>query len=66
MNMTKPKLSTAGDDAQKREATTPFGPATPCVRSADLFGIDREIMIEHLGAYYRLRLTRANKLILTK
>jgi hemin uptake protein HemP len=44
----------------------PRSPALPCVRSADLFGVDREIMIEHSGAYYRLRLTRANKLILTK
>jgi len=38
----------------------------PCVRTEDLIGKDREIMIEHAGAYYRLRITRANKLILTK
>jgi hemin uptake protein HemP len=46
--------------------TAPLGPALPCVRSEDLLGKDREIMIEHAGVYYRLRLTRANKLILTK
>lgn len=45
---------------------TNTGPTLPCVRSEDLFGKDREIMIEHGGAYYLLRLTRANKLILTK
>jgi hemin uptake protein HemP len=45
---------------------TPLGPDLPCVRSEDLLGTHREIMIEHLGVYYRLRVTRANKLILTK
>lgn len=43
-----------------------IGPGLPCVRSDELIGKDREIMIEHDGAYYRLRITRANKLILTK
>jgi hemin uptake protein HemP len=43
-----------------------YGPGLPCVRSEDLIGKDREIMIEHIGVYYRLRITRANKLILTK
>ena len=36
------------------------------IRSNDLFEKDREIVIEHHGVHYRLRLTRANKLILTK
>jgi hemin uptake protein HemP len=44
----------------------PRGPALPLVRSTDLFSRSREIMIEHAGAYYRLRLTQSNKLILTK
>jgi hemin uptake protein HemP len=44
----------------------PLGPELPCLRSEDLFGKDREIIIEHAGMHYRLRLTRANKLILTK
>jgi hemin uptake protein HemP len=38
----------------------------PCLRSEALFGRTREILIEHGGAYYRLRLTHSNKLILTK
>jgi hemin uptake protein HemP len=43
-----------------------YVPQLPCVRSEDLFGKVREIVIEHCGAYYHLRLTKANKLILTK
>jgi hemin uptake protein HemP len=42
------------------------GPSLPLLRSEELFGRSREIMIEHGGAYYRLRLTHSNKLILTK
>ena len=37
-----------------------------CLRSEDLFGKQREIMIQHAGSFYRLRLTHSNKLILTK
>jgi hemin uptake protein HemP len=47
-------------------SATPRGPAIPCLRSAELFGQAREILIEHGGGYYRLRLTHSNKLILTK
>ncbi|MBB6094189.1 hemin uptake protein HemP [Povalibacter uvarum] len=42
------------------------GPAVPCIQSNTLFGRSREILIEHGGCYYRLRLTHSNKLILTK
>jgi hemin uptake protein HemP len=42
------------------------GPDLACVKSEDLIGKDREVMIKHSGVYYRLRITRANKLILTK
>jgi hemin uptake protein HemP len=31
-----------------------------------LFGAARELLIRHNGAVYRLRMTRAGKLILTK
>jgi hemin uptake protein HemP len=43
-------------------------PATrlPIVRSEELFGIAREIIIKHGDEEYRLRITRAEKLILTK
>lgn len=44
----------------------PRGPATPLLRSEELFGRSREILIEHGGGYYRLRVTHSNKLILTK
>jgi hemin uptake protein HemP len=43
---------------------------TPALRqrlqSAELFGTAREVVIEHAGEEYRLRLTRQGKLILTK
>ena len=36
------------------------------IRSADLFGEAREVVIEHRAEEYRLTITRAGKLILTK
>lgn len=36
------------------------------LRSVDLLGEAREIIIEHAGEEYRLRLTSQGKLILTK
>jgi hemin uptake protein HemP len=36
------------------------------LHSAELFGTGREVVIEHAGEEYRLRLTRQGKLILTK
>lgn len=38
----------------------------PRLHSTELFGKAREIVIEHAGEEYRLRLTRQGKLILTK
>jgi hemin uptake protein HemP len=38
----------------------------PRVNSVELFGTAREVLIEHAGEEYRLRLTRQGKLILTK
>jgi len=38
----------------------------PRLHSKELFGTAREIVIEHAGDNYRLRLTRQGKLILTK
>jgi hemin uptake protein HemP len=38
----------------------------PRVLSSDLLGTARELVIEHDGEEYRLRLTRLDKLILTK
>jgi hemin uptake protein HemP len=36
------------------------------VRTEDLFGARREVIIKHGQEEYRLRITRADKLILTK
>ena len=36
------------------------------VRTEDLFGAGREVIIKHGQEEYRLRITRADKLILTK
>ena len=70
MNPPKPKSTTASFDqppiSKRVVQTKAFGPGLPCVNSNELIGKDREIMIEHGGVYYRLRITRANKLILTK
>ena len=38
----------------------------PIVRTEQLFGSRREIIIKHGQEEYRLRITRADKLILTK
>ena len=43
-----------------------FVAATRCLQSNDLFRSDKEIIIEHAGAHYRLRITQHGKLILTK
>jgi len=40
--------------------------SVPCVRSDELLGKQREIIIQHGDGFYRLRLTHSNKLILTK
>ena len=40
--------------------------AIPCYPSRELFCGRREVCIEHAGQTYRLRITRQNKLILTK
>jgi hemin uptake protein HemP len=37
-----------------------------CIRSDALFSQSNEIVIQHQGEHYRLRLTCNNKLILTK
>ncbi|MBX3608042.1 MAG: hemin uptake protein HemP [Piscinibacter sp.] len=48
----------------------PLGPEAPAVpprwTSEALLGQQREALIEHRGEHYRLRLTAAGKLILTK
>ncbi len=52
------------------DTAVPAQQSTPILRqrfqSAELFGTAREVVIEHGGEEYRLRLTRQGKLILTK
>ena len=50
-----PQTVTSGKDAQRRQ-----------IRSTDLFGGRREVLIEHAGEFYSLRQTSKGKLILTK
>ncbi len=56
-------MDDAGHAAPAREATS-----TPAVRivSSDLFRGQREVVIVHRGQEYRLHITKADKLILTK
>ena len=48
------------------EPTAPVARQPACLRSEALFVQRREIQIEHAGERYRLRITRNNRLILTK
>lgn len=41
-------------------------PPQRCLSSKELLGSAQEVLIEHNGCHYHLRLTRQNKLILTK
>ncbi|MET0661118.1 MAG: hemin uptake protein HemP [Steroidobacteraceae bacterium] len=45
-----------------RKSSTSSGP----IRSRELFGTGRQLVIEHSGHLYHLRITQNNKLILTK
>ena len=44
----------------------PESPSPAVIRSEDLLGTQREVLILHAQEVYRLRLTRNGKLILTK
>jgi hemin uptake protein HemP len=48
------------------EPRVPSSSGSPVVWSRDLFRSQREILIVHRDTVYRLRITRADKLILTK
>ena len=56
----------------KDASAEPPGPAAACsppvlrMKSTDLFQGRREVIIEHDGSDYRLRMTASGKLILTK
>jgi len=52
-------------DATDARGAAP-APRPPIVRTDELFGTRREVIIKHGEEEYRLRITRSNKLILTK
>jgi hemin uptake protein HemP len=53
--------------AREDEAPEMGSPSlSPRIQSADLFNGRREIVIVHQGMEYRLHITKADKLILTK
>jgi hemin uptake protein HemP len=65
------------DSGGRQQETSPTGPAQPApaaqpgsavrhVRSADLFGGAREVVIEHEHHRYRLKMTSRGGLILNK
>ncbi len=56
-------IDDAGDSGPAREATSA---ASVRIVSSDLFRGRREIVIVHRGQEYRLHITKADKLILTK
>lgn len=53
-------------EGQKIQGGKPQMTGKKVVRSEDLFGSDREIIIEHGHSQYRLQITKAGKLILNK
>ena len=58
---------TKAKDTPQEKPRDDVQPALPVVQARDLFvGGGREILIEHEGVHYRLRITRRNKLILQK
>ena len=67
-----PMMPGAPDEPQVLESATADRPsarpisASRIISARDLFGTEREVLIEHQASYYRLRLTRASKLILHK
>ena len=65
MNTDPPRI----DPAAATGAPNPRMPkegSTPPIRSRELFGTGRQLVIEHSGYLYQLRITQNNKLILTK
>jgi len=54
------------DQIPRAESAEILGQGTRVFTTAELFGGDDEIVVLHNGAPYRLRVTRQDKLILTK
>ena len=54
------------DKTPPETQTAPHRQGPRTIRSEDLFGSDRMVVIEHGGENYRLTITRNDKLILQK
>ena len=63
-NMIKPSDKSIAFASESR--TGDVASARKRISSKDLFGSLRELVIEHVGEEYRLRITSQGKLILTK
>lgn len=63
-NMIKPSDKSSVFASESR--TGDVASARKRISSKDLFGSLRELVIEHVGEEYRLRITSQGKLILTK
>ena len=61
-----PTQASLHDSTRTLELLVPAAATSRRWRSAEIFGGEREIEIEHGAAVYRLRLTSLGKLILTK
>lgn len=59
-------ISQATESSLRLQASPEPSPGLPMVRSRDLLQGHSLILIEHAGGRYYLRMTRNNKLILTK
>lgn len=66
----KPDATRAEHATAAKNASGPHverrGLAGGTIRSRELFGTGRQLLIEHSGHIYLLRITQNNKLILTK
>jgi len=56
----------ASSKESREPAERSSAPEHPIVQSRELFGAEREVVIVHREQAYRLRITRTDKLILTK
>jgi len=53
-------------EPQEPEHPLALSPLPKLITSDELFGEDRQILIDHAGSVYRLQITKQGKLILTK
>ncbi|MBC6943602.1 MAG: hemin uptake protein HemP [Xanthomonadales bacterium] len=64
--MFEPAASLSSPESSSPLPVPPVSRTAARISSDQLLGGARELVIEHAGQYYHLRLTRNDKLILTK